>query len=379
MEAAVADPSEVAHGRVVPVDPDLDPRWDSFAQITPGATPFHLSGWLAALEVESGQPSIALAYEQADGNLAGILPLQRTRGVPFGLGAAGLRARLSSLPRTPIAGPVATSETASRELLRAALQRATASHLQLQLKLESARLDGQLPGLEATPWRESYVKALPADPDDLRFGSSRNHARIRWAVAKARREGLTVREASTEGDLRDWFRLYLDVNRWRGLPSRPYRLFETAWKRLRRSGSVRLLLVEHEQRKGRALVAGALLLMAGGTVHYAFSGRRRDALSMRPNDLLQWTAMRTAAADGYRWYDFGEVEEGNQGLAAFKGKWDTEAHRLVRYHLPPLPEQEAGYGELDADRAWRQLALVAWRHVPLGLTALVGDGVYRFL
>jgi SAM-dependent methyltransferase len=282
----------------------------------------------------------------------------------------------------PLAGPAgspADHEAVLRDLVEAAMARAGPAGTRLQLKQAGRTLDGVVPGLRGAPWRTTYVKPLPADPGQLRFGKSRNHARITWAVRKAEREGLCVRDAASEGDLRDWYRLYLDVNRWRGLPSRPYRLFQAAWQSLRPDGYLRLLLV-HQRRPGRErLLAGSMLLMLGETVFYAFNGRRRDALPLRPNDLLQWHAMRDAAADGYRWYDFGEVSDGNEGLARFKAKWDTQPRTLVRYHSPPLEHPQIGYAE-PGGQAWpRVAAMAAWRRVPLPVTALAGDLVYRFL
>jgi lipid II:glycine glycyltransferase (peptidoglycan interpeptide bridge formation enzyme) len=121
-----------------------------------------------------------------------------------------------------------------------------------------------------------------------------------------------------------------------------------------------------------------MLLMLGRTTFYAFNGVLRDALPSRPNDLLQWHAMRQAAAAGYSWYDFGEVAEGNEGLAGFKAKWGTEARRLVRYHAPPLHGHEARYA-IETDNWLHEIARGAWRHVPLSVTAYCGDRVYRFL
>jgi hypothetical protein len=89
--------------------------------------------------------------------------------------------------------------------------------------------------------------------------------------------------------------------------------------------------------------------------------------------------MRDAAAASHRWYDFGEVEEGNEGLAAFKAKWDTQTRTLTRYHAPPLPSGRAGYRGTRANGRPRQMALRAWHHVPLGVTALAGDWIYRYL
>jgi hypothetical protein len=302
-----------------------------------------------------------------------------TRGLPFAIGGPSAGRRLSSLPRTPVAGPVGTSTEVLRDLTRAAITRANAAGLRLQLKPAGSELDDLLPGLQGEPWRLSYVKELPGDPGRLRFGNSRNHGRIEWAVRKAEREGLRVRDATTEADLREWYRLYLDVNRWRGLPSRSYRFFQAAFHHLRPAGHLRLLLACRQQSGRDLVVAGAILLMLGETTFYAFNGRMKEALRLRPNDLLQWHGMRAAIAAGFRWYDFGEVEEGNEGLAKFKTKWGTETRTLIRYHAPPFPTGGSGYRNAESGSGTRTIALRAWRRVPLSITALAGDGVYRFL
>lgn len=367
-----------AHERVIRVDA-ADPRWDAFVVRTPGATVYHHSGWLAALQREGRQPLVKLAYEEPDGTLSGILPLMVTRGLPLRLGGPSAAGRLSSLPRTPVAGLVATSEAALLALTETAVGHARSVGLRLQLKQSTGTLDDLVPSLQGSPWRLSYVKQLPDDPDQLRFGNSRNHSRLMWAVRKAQREGLEVRVATTETDLRSWYRLYLDVNRWRGLPARPYRLFQGAWEHLMPGGFLRLFLV-HQRQAGRdVLLAGSMMLMLGDTAFYAFNGRLREALPLRPNELLQWHAMRDAAAASYRWYDFGEVEEGNDGLAAFKAKWDTQTRTLIRYHAPPLPGDHVGYRRAGGEGWSRRVALRAWQHVPLGVTALAGDWMYRYL
>ena len=358
---------------------ERDPRWDAFVVASPDATAFHHSGWIAALEEEYGQPALRLACEEPDGTLSGVLPLMVTRGLPLGIGGASAGRRLSSLPRTPVAGPVAASPEVLRVLTRAAIDRAAAAGLRLQLKPAGTALDGLVPSLRGAPWRVSYVRPLPDDPAGLRFGNSRNHARVTWAVRKAERERLRVLDAATEADLREWYRLYLDVNRWRGQPSRPYRFFRAAWKNLAPHGYLRLLLARREQSGRDTVLAGSMVLILGPTAFYAFNGRMREALPLRPNDLLQWHAMRAAIGAGSQWYDFGEVEEGNEGLAQFKSKWGTEARDLIRYHAPPLPAAVTGYRVSVGGTRARALALRAWRRVPLPVTAAAGDQMYRFL
>jgi lipid II:glycine glycyltransferase (peptidoglycan interpeptide bridge formation enzyme) len=122
-----------------------------------------------------------------------------------------------------------------------------------------------------------------------------------------------------------------------------------------------------------------MLLMLGDTTFYAFNGRLKEALHLRPNDLLQWCVMRDAAAAGYQWYDFGEVEEGNEGLAGFKAKWDTETRALMRYYSPPLPHDAFEYAKPGGQPSLRRVAMGSWHRIPLPVTAFAGDQVYRFL
>jgi CelD/BcsL family acetyltransferase involved in cellulose biosynthesis len=249
--------------------------------------------------------------------------------------------------------------------------------MRLQIKPAGRELEevGELVG---TQWRTNYALELPEDPEDVRFGNSRNHGRIRWAVNKATRGGLQVRPAESEEELRAWYRLYLDVNRWRLQPSRPYRLFKAAWELLRPLGLMRLLLAEQRTGATARIVAGSMLLMSGRTVFYAFNGRLREALPLRPNDIIQWHAIRQACLDGFRRYDFGEVAESNRDLGTFKKKWGTDASRLCRYYYPAPADADAGYGSLESETLLRRAATPIWRLVPTKLTAAAGDLVYRY-
>src|SRR5439155_23780401 len=112
------------HGlRVVAVDLRRDTRWEAFLGTHPDAVVYQHPGWLRALEKEYGRECIALACEDRAGQLRGILPLMATRGLPFELGDDRARRRLSSLPRTPVAGPLATDPEATEALICAAIER----------------------------------------------------------------------------------------------------------------------------------------------------------------------------------------------------------------------------------------------------------------
>jgi hypothetical protein len=361
--------------RVALVDPRTDKRWEMFLADHPDAVVYQHPGWIRALEEEYGHECIALACEDGDGHLRGILPLMATTGLPWDLGGPRTRGRLSSLPRTPLAGPLAADPEAGRALVCAAIERVrTDPSLQLELKpLAEVQMTD---GLVRLPWRQTYVLELPHDPETLHFGNARNHSRIRWSVNKAVKLGVHVRTAHDEHDLRAWYQLYLEAMRWNTVPPRSYRFFAVLWRELYPVGLMRLFLAERNVAGQIHLLGGSIVLSYGQVAFYAFSGWRRDAFALRPNDIIQWHAIHDACRRGFRWYDLGEVAEDHPMLADFKSKWGANPTRLYRYY-------DATARRDDATRRSKGLFVPAartiWRRLPLRVTEQLGDWIYARL
>jgi hypothetical protein len=301
----------------------------------------------------------------------------QTRGLPFNWGAQVVGRRLSSLPRTPVAGPLSLNDEATRMLLaRAADQVREVSGCQLQIKSMNPELTDRMEGFAGTVWKEMYILDLPENSGELRFGDRVTRHRVKGAVNRALKLGVRVRKADNEEDLQGWYDLYLETMRWHGSIPRPYRFFRTLWNQLYSRGQMSLLLAEQHQDHHATLLSGYMLLMCGQTVHCYLNGRRRDQLGLHPNDILQWHAIQDACHAGFRRYDFGEVEEGQEGLIAFKVKWGARPVRSYRYYYPAprkLPTLEASKSHL-----WR-FVRETWRRVPLKATAVVGDWIYAYL
>lgn len=364
--------------RIAETDSRFDQRWEAFVASHPEGLIYHHPLWLQALEREYGGRSLVLICEDAAGEIRGILPLHETLGLPFDVGRQVTRRRLASLPRTPMAGPLALDAPATVALVRAAVNRVRKEPgLRLQLKLWSNHLDGLLDDVVGSPWRPSYLLELPEDPGQLRFGSPKNHLRIRSQVNKVARLGVRVRPAESEGELRAWYRLYLDTMREHAVLPRPYRFFRALWELLRPRGLMRMLLAEQVEGAEVRLLAGSIFLPFGRTFVYAFNGRSRDALPLAPNDAIQWQAIHDACSEGFRRYDMGEVADGNRGLAHFKSKWGTQPREMYRYYCPPHRESGAHSG--DGPGLLRRLMAPVWRRLPLSATVLLGDRIYRYL
>lgn len=353
-------------------DPTSDPAWEAYAAAHPRSVVFHRAAWLRVLTREYGQRAMGLIAEDGGGSVRGILPLVETRGLPLGLGAGSGGRRLSSLPRTPVAGPVADDDETCARLVRAAIDM-TPPGAGLQLKLGGPDLDGLVPELTGHPWRLNYAVELPGDPADLRFGRSRDNNRLRAAVRRALRSGLTVRPAASWNDMRRWYRLYLETMRDHAVPPRRWRLFAAIWAELVPFGMAELLLVERDG----ALIAGNLVVTDGRTAFYLFNGADRRRLAEGANNVLQFEAIQRAIASGHERYDLGEVVEGDTGLARFKRKWGAEPVRLHRYYHP-APENAPKPGDGDPGPL-RAAVLSTWSRVPLSMTAAAGTAVYRYL
>lgn len=236
--------------RVVEIDPSRDQRWEAFLAGRPDATVYHHPLWLQLLHEAFNYQPAHLMCEDTRGQVRGILPLFGLRGILTGR-------RFSSLPRTPVGGPLAVDRKATAALLATAVERAQAERNgHLQLKVESDTIDGLVDGLVGGPFRPTYVLPLPSADQPMLFGNARHRHRLKGNVTKAARHGILVREAESLAEMRAWHRLYLETMRWRFVPPRPYRFFEIAWDLLRPRDLLRLLLAEQRGEAGPRLLSG---------------------------------------------------------------------------------------------------------------------------
>jgi hypothetical protein len=362
------------------VDPLRDPRWEAFLGTRPEALVYQHPAWLRVLERTYGyEPTALAAAEGESGEFEGVLPLVRKSGLVTGR-------QLSSLPHTPVAGPLAADPGTAAALVRAAIRMAGGTpRTRLQLKTTMSDLDAHVEVLAGVTWTDAHILELPQGQSEVRFGNSRNHSRIKWAVAKATRAGVEVRRAGDLQDLRGWYELYVRSLRPYLVPPHPYRFFLSAWEELQPRGLMRLLLAEQRSAPEGPprLLAGTILLMFGTTVFYAFSGLRREAASLRPNDLLQWRAIHDARDEGFRRYDLGGGLQTDPGLSAFKRKWGGREEPRFRYYHPPLGKGQwrLSRAELyrEGDGSLRRIGEQTWRRLPDAARVALGQCFYRYL
>ena len=326
-------------------------EWDNFVDESPRATFFHLYGWRDVLRAAFGFRTHYLAARR-EGRLVGVLPLCE---VP-----AGWRARsLLSLPFAIEAGVCAEDDAARRVLDDAALA-LSASRGAVSLELRDG-LDG-----DGFRIREGlyYRFRRPLHPTD-----EENFAAIprkqRRMVRVGQRAGLVADSESS--DVRVFHDLYARSVRRLGTPVFSRHYFQLLLQTF--PDRCTILTVSSEARP----VAAVLSFRFRDTIMPYYAGSRRESFRQAANDVMYWELMRYARRCGLRTFDFGRSKKGT-GAFDFKRHWGFEAEPL-RYRVHG--QGDGAVPQRTVDDAGVRVLRWGWRHLPLGLTKLLGPTLLR--
>jgi hypothetical protein len=348
--------------------------WDNFVSSHPDGKIYHTSNWIKALENESGTKNVNLVCLDEEDKIEGIFPLLYTRGFPFGAGGLPGSKRLSSLPRTPLAGPLAYEDEIYNALIDKAVELVKEDKdIKLQIKSLGESLTYSGEKFTSVAWRETYIYEIPPSGEEIRFGNSRNHSAIKRAVNKAERSGLTIRTVTSPKELRQWYLMYLETMAFHMTPARSFSFFKDLWEKL---APQNLMRVDLAVLNDKEILSGSIFFSFNDTVIYGFNGSKRDLFDFRPNDLLHWNAIHTAQKEGFKYYDMGEVQAEQEGLAAYKSKWCNLKRMIYHYYYPLEPENiEASIDTAPSGKMKKTI----WKKIPLPLTEVMGRFIYRYL
>jgi CelD/BcsL family acetyltransferase involved in cellulose biosynthesis len=332
-----------------------DPRWVEFVFASEGATPFHHPAWAALLGDCYRYSAFALALDDGEGHVVAGLPVlnvsNRLRGK-----------RWVSLPYTDACPPLVAPRGSVDELVAAlAGERRRRAIPEFEIRAE-------LPGREARRRSDAVIHILPlaAEPERMEQGFK---ATVRSDIAKGNRAGVTVRRARTVGDLVDTFyRLHVQTRQRLGVPVQPRRYFLALWHRILEPGFGFCMLAQSEDRP----VAGAVFLAWKDTVVYKYSASDHRYLSLRPNHVLLWEAIRWSGANGYSALDLGRTDLDNRGLRHYKSSWGAREEPLIYSTLG-----ESSGGSRLSTRGAPLLSPVI-RHSPPSVCRAIGELLYRF-
>lgn len=342
---------------VVVVDPSTDPRWAELVGSRPSSV-FQSPAWARVLTSTYQFPLRAKVVLDGGAPVAGISYAEIT---DF------LDPRLSSLPFSDYCDPVAPNDEVWHDLVDDLLAQGRRFDLRC--------LDNDIPSSDerfAVVGRAAWHGAdLERETDEIWMSL---HGSARRAIRKADAAGVTVKMASSKEDLLAFFRLHLQVRKYKyGLLAQPFAFFEHIWTEFMEQDRGFILLASLD---GEA-VGAILFLEWQDTLYYKFNASHIATLPARPNDRLIWEGIQVGKSRGMRLLDFGLSDLEQEGLVRYKQKYATEEKIITQLrHMPPGAPSDA---DREGRRVLRDLtAVLVDEAIPDELTARSGDLLYRY-
>lgn len=333
--------------------------WDSFVASRPEATFFHLAAWAGVIERAFGHRPHYLIAEQ-DGAVVGVLPLVHMRSRLFG-------SRLVSAPFCVYGAPLAADAESHAALCNAAASLMGSLHAEsVELRYRDAPHAGWLDPAEWPKGPDLYVtfrREISADDGaNLKAIPNRQRAVIRKAIDL----GLT---SETGNDVDLLWKIYSESVHSLGTPVFPRRYFRIIAETF--GDRMEVLVV----RKGDTPVSAVMNFFWRDEVNPYYGGGTAEARNCFANPFMYWEVIRRSAARGVRLFDFGRSKI-DTGSFAFKKNLGFPPQPLhYHFRLPPggkIPEWNPSNPKF-------QLAIAAWKRLPLPVANLLGPTIVRGL
>lgn len=202
-------------------------------------------------------------------------------------------------------------------------------------------------GWQVVPGRRSSLR-LDLRPEEGKLLGSFRKA-TRYEIRRSEREGVEVRLAHDEQDLRAFRRIYLEMAEKKNFPATESKLLLNILRWfLKEQGRGALLLAFKEKK----LLGGTVVVRASTRSWYVFGATTKEE-RLSAGHLLQWHAIRWAKQRGCVEYDFGGYrEDSNTGPALFKrGFCQSVVHFLPAYRYVVNPRLYAMVGRMGKSRS----------------------------
>jgi serine/alanine adding enzyme len=331
-------------------------RWDAFVESAPLSHGYQRAGWATVIERSFGQRPYYLLSEDDAGRVDGVLPLARLRSRLFG-------DFLVSLPYVNYGGPCGSTPAVESRLVEEAVRIAKderVGHLELRMTAS----DGF--GLQVKASKVSMQLALNGGADAVwKSFSTKLRTRINGPLKK---EGMVAR-IGREEELDSFYHVFSINMRDLGTPVYAKKFFRLVLREF--PDSARICTVYYQNQP----VASGFVIGFRDMLEIPWGSSLRSMNRFSPNMLMYWTLLKYACETGYRVFDFGRSSP-DSGTYRFKESWGAKPVPLYwHYWLPAGLELP----ELNPANPKYRFAINVWKHLPVGLTRLIGPTIVRNL
>jgi CelD/BcsL family acetyltransferase involved in cellulose biosynthesis len=344
---------QLSPSEIISILPITDNRWMEYISKNPQSNIFHHPAWSQLLAKCYGFNSrLFITCDTKDNILAG-LPVMMIHSILNG-------PKWVSLPFTDHCNPLYDHPSALFRLMDGLVKQAQVQGIQ------NVEFRGEFLSDPNIYQSRRYAFHSLRLESDLAKVSCRIHPMHLRNAKTALNRGVRVRWGSSSLDLDAFYRLHLHSRRRQGVPVQPRYFFQLIGNLLFSAGLGSILFAYKDEK----IVAALLLLKYGETLTYKFGASDKTNLSLRPNDLLFWTAIQWGCENGYKVFDMGRTDLDNSGLIRFKQGWGADEIPLT-YYSTSLKNQNQTSGNLV------YLMKPIIQHSPLWVCRLLGELLYR--
>lgn len=329
--------------------------WDAFIQTVDGATSAHQFGWKQIIADSFDHECHYLVAIDDCGQWQGVLPLVHMRSMLFGNS-------LVSVPFANYGGIVCTGELPKQMLL------AEAERLRISTGALNVELRNLSNVVDSLPTRQHKVSMVLELAPDLEMQWKRFDPKLRNQIRKAEKSGLRWVVGQSEL-LEGFYDVFARNMRDLGTPVHSKEFFRNFLSVF--SENSRILAIYHDDR----VIAAGIGTWFRDTFEVPWASSISEFKRFCPNNLLYWTAIRTAIEGGHALLDFGRSTP-NEGTYNFKKQWGALPRQLNWQYLVG---ENALPGDGDAASIWMVAASRIWRRLPVSLTRLVGPMIRKHI
>jgi lipid II:glycine glycyltransferase (peptidoglycan interpeptide bridge formation enzyme) len=339
------------HRQYLFLDPS-DECWTAFVTSNPRANIFHHPAWINLLAECYGYRPFVVVVRDASGRISAGLPVMEVNSPLTGR-------RWVSLPFSDYCAPLCRDDNSLDQLTRELTclsQESNAPRFEVRWELPV------YPGIQSYCHYVLHTLKLDSDAERVR---GRLHRMHRQNIGTAEKRGVRIERGEGLEHLQIFYRLQLQTRHRHGMPVQPWRYFKLLGSALFKRGLGFALLAYKDDQ----CLAAAVVLAWQQTLTAKYAASRADSLSLRPNDLLFWTAIHWGCENGYSLFDMGRTDLSNTGLREFKDRWGAEQVPLTYSILSAMPPQPTSGRLMSVMHA-------VIRHSPLWVCSAMGELLY---
>jgi lipid II:glycine glycyltransferase (peptidoglycan interpeptide bridge formation enzyme) len=337
--------------------PYRDPRWLNLIQQDPAATIFDHPAWMELLAACYGYRPFIFALQEDGGRVCAALPVAEIKDYITSH-------RYVALPFTDYCAPLTRDENALLLLLDKLVEQ------QMTKKIPRLEIRSGLPALDGIQERTVFVKhSVPLEPDSTKVAKRVSRQQMQ-NVRTAENNGIRVVRGTGLAEIREFYRLNCLNRRKHGVPAQPWSFFNLLAHTLFEQDLGFVLLAY----KDDICISAGLFLHWQKTLTYKYSATDENALNLRPNHLVTWTAMKWGCENGFTTFDFGRAEQEDEGLRSYKRRWGANETPLAYSYLPSAPAQSA---QMSGKLGGMLKKII--QQSPVWLGQAVGQIMYRYV